>query len=304
MVYFFYPFFFFGFLLTVFPRLLSVATLSPFVHAVLSLGYLAAALLFTFGLYAGAIWALAGVALAVVIAAAITVALLRMLRNSRNRDRRMPLFMWIGITFAVPGLLALAASIACDNDRWGMISEAIGIYAFLLPTIYAVAYRMVPIFTAISGRDVVRRRFGLQALLFWSLLRMAATTLGWHDWLWLPDAGLCVVVALQCRQWRIWQPKQDLIQSVRHWALFWLPLAFLFSAVINIAELVSGERRPALQLGALHALLLGGFGTLLLGMMTRVTLGHAGRAVRADQYSGRLLSHSSWPRRCACWPQF
>jgi len=289
MVYFFYPFFFFGFLLTIFPRLLSVAPLTPRRYVPMFLCFLAAAMCFSLGLYAGEAWALVGAGFAVISFTWFAAELLRMLLRSDHAHKQMPIFMWVGVAFACPGSLALAAYIWSGDYFWGMAAEAIGIYGFLLPTIYAVAYRMVPIFTAARGRDVVRDRFGLHFMLVFSLTRMLLMMMDIHACYWLADFGLFLVVGRQCWQWRIWQRKPATIQSVLHWALLWFPLAFLLSAGINLAEWLSGERWLYLEQAALHALVVGGFGTLLLGMATRVTLGHANQPVFADVWTTRLF---------------
>jgi len=312
MIYFFYPFFFFGFLLTIFPRLLSVPSLTPRHYISLSLCFFAAAVLFSFGLYAGELWALAGVVLAIIANLWITVEMLQMLRRSDYKHKQIPVFMWIGVTFANAGLLALAVYIWSDNAFAGLMAEAIGIYGFLFPTIYAVAYRMVPIFTAVSGRDVIRQRFGLHFMLAFCLVRMLLMMFDLHAWYWLADFGLFVVVGLQCWQWRIWQQKPYVIQSVLHWALLWFPFALLLSAGVNFFEWVSGETWVRMEQAALHALVVGGFGTLLLGMATRVTLGHANQPVFADVWTTRLfLAFQIVPLlRVACgllsqaWPVF
>jgi len=289
MIYFFYPFFFFGFLLTIFPRLLSVPPLVPQRFIALFLCFLAAAVLFSVGLYAGKVWALSGVILAVISTTWISVEMLCMLWRSGYAHKQIPIFMWVGVTFAMPGTVALAMYIWTGDYFWGVASESIGIYGFLFPTIYAVAYRMVPIFTAISGRDVVRNRFGLHFMLAFSLTHMLLMIMDIHAWYWLTDFGLFVVVGRQCWQWRIWQSKPQTIQTVLHWALLWFPFAFLLSSGVNFAEWLNAERWLVLEQAALHALVVGGFGTLLLGMATRVTLGHAGRAVVADVWTTRLF---------------
>jgi len=289
MVYFFYPFFFFGFLLTIFPRLLSVPSLTLRHYVPLFLCFFAAAVLFSAGLYLGEAWVRTGSEFAVISYFWLAGELLRMLLRSGYRRKQMPAFMWIGVAFACPGSLALAAYVWSGDDFWGMMAEAIGIYGFLLPTIYAVAYRMVPIFTAISGRDVVRNRFGLHCMLAFSLTRMLLMIMDLHAWYWLADLGLFLVVGRQCWQWRIWQQKPATIQSVLHWALLWFPLAFLLSAGINLSEWLSGEIWLYLEQAALHALVVGGFGTLLLGMVTRVTLGHANQPVVADVWTTCLF---------------
>jgi len=296
----FFPFFFFGFLLTVFPRLLSTPPLIPRRYVPMFLCFLTAAVLFSSGLYAGEIWTRAGAVLAVISNVWLTFELLRMLLRSGYAHKQMPAFMWIGVAFACPGSLALAAYAWGGGYFWGIAAEAIGIYGFLFPTIYAVAYRMAPLFTATSGRDVVRDRFGLHFMLAFSLARMLLMIMDLHSWYWLADFGLFLVVSHQCWQWRIWRRKPYVIQSVLHWALFWFPLAFLLSAGINLAEWMSGESWLRLEQAALHALVVGGFGTLLLGMVTRITLGHAGRPVLADACFPRLSDRS--PVACGLRP--
>ena len=312
MIYFFLPFFFCGFLLTIFPPLLSVPPLSLRHHASMALCLFTAAALFSFSLYAGEAWARVGVGLAVISNVWLTFELLRMLLQSRYTHKQMPTFMWIGVAFACPGSLALAVYVWGGDYSWGITAEAIGIYGFLFPTIYAVAYRMVPIFTARSGRDVVRDRFGLHFMLAFSLARMLLMIMDLHAWYWLADFGLFLVVGRQCLQWRIWRRKPYVIQSILHWALFWFPFAFLLSAGINLAEWLSGESWLRMEQAALHALVIGGFGTLLLGMITRVTLGHAGQSVHADVWTTRLfLAFQIVPLlRVGCgllsgtWPEF
>jgi len=312
MIYFFFPFFFFGFLLTIFPRWLSVPPLTLRRHTMMALCFFAAAVLFSFGLYTGEAWVRVGAGLAVISNVWFAFELLRMLLRSRYTHKQIPTFMWIGIAFACPGSLALTMYVWGDGYFWGIAAEAIGIYGFLFPTIYAVAYRMVPIFTATSGRDVVRDRFGLHFMLAFSLVRMLLVIMDLHSWYWLADFGLCLVVGHQCWQWRIWRRKPYAIQSVLHWALFWFPFAFLLSAGVNLAEWLSGESWLRLEQAALHALVVGGFGTLLLGMATRVTLGHADRPVLADTWTTRLfLAFQIVPLlRVGCgllseaWPEF
>ncbi len=312
MIYFLFPFFLSGFLLTVFPRLLSVPPLTPWLYMLMFSCFLVAAVLFSFGLHTGEAWIRAGAGLAFISNVWLAFELLCMLLQSRYMHKQMPAFMWIGVAFACPGSLALMVFARSGDDLWGTAAEAIGIYGFLFPTIYAVAYRMVPIFTVTSGRDIVRDRFGLHVMLVFSLTRMLLTTMELHSWYWLADFGLFLVIGRQCWQWRIWRQKPYAIQSVLHWALFWFPLAFLLSAGINLAEWLSGETWLRMEQAALHALVVGGFGTLLLGMATRVTLGHAGAPVAADAWATHLfLTFQIVPLlRVGCgmlseaWPEF
>jgi hypothetical protein len=71
-----------------------------------------------------------------------------------------------------------------------------------------VAYRMVPLFTATSGYDAVRDRFGPYFMLAFSRARMLLIFIDIHSWYWLTDFGLFLVSSHQCWQWHIlwWKP--------------------------------------------------------------------------------------------------
>ncbi len=289
MLYFFLPFFIFGFLLSVFPRLLSVPPPSCGRILVLFCGLLAAALLFTVGLYGQGGLLQAAALLAAITNLSLSLEILAMLHRTGSRQRQVPGFICAGVAFSGPGALALMLYLSGGDEAWGLAAEDIGIYGFLLPTIYAVAYRMVPVFTAASGREVVRARYGLHFMLFFSLSRMALGLLDLHAAYGLPELGLFLTGGHQCWQWRIWRPKPHAVQSVLHWAMAWFPLSFLLASAFHLAEAVLGEEWLRLEQAALHALLIGGFGTLILGMATRLLPGRAGRTLLADPWLGRLF---------------
>jgi uncharacterized protein involved in response to NO len=73
--------------------------------------------------------------------------------------------------------------------------------------------------------------------------------------------------------WRSWTTRRLPILWVLHLGYLWLPLAFLLRGA-GAFEWVPAD-------AALHALGSGAVGTLTLGMMSRVALGHSGRAIVA-----------------------
>lgn len=73
--------------------------------------------------------------------------------------------------------------------------------------------------------------------------------------------------------WRGWMARRQPILWVLHLAYFWLPIAFLLRGAA-VLELVPAD-------APLHALGAGAIGTLTLAMMSRVALGHSGRAIVA-----------------------
>jgi uncharacterized protein involved in response to NO len=78
-----------------------------------------------------------------------------------------------------------------------------------------------------------------------------------------------------------------LVQSLRirllgmlHIGFVWLGLSLVLGGTSQLLGLASGA--PVLGLGALHALSMGCLGSLMLAMVTRVSCGHSGRALVAD----------------------
>jgi len=312
MIYFLFPFYIFGFLLTIFPRQMSVPAISRRVFTSIFVCYFSGATAFTAGIFVGQIWLRIGILLACLAFIFIASAMFNMLIKSRHPQKRVPVFIWIGIVFGCLGILSLALFSFSDDETWLHISEAVGLYGFLLPTIYAVAYRMVPIFTATNSREVRRIRSGLHLLFGLCMVRMLVTGMQLYDWYWLPDLGLFTVVSCQLWQWRVWKQRPFVIQSVLHWAMIWFPLAFLLSSIASLAELMTHSRWLPVEQAALHALVVGGFGTLILGMVTRITLGHAHLPVMADRHTNALfigfqivpLLRTGSGLALPLWPQF
>jgi uncharacterized protein involved in response to NO len=81
--------------------------------------------------------------------------------------------------------------------------------------------------------------------------------------------------ALRIVQWRGLQTLRNPLLLALHVAYWWLPLGY---ALTGLAHLGVGLA-PAT---ALHALTMGGIGGMVLAMITRVPLGHTGRALRAS----------------------
>ncbi|PTB83389.1 NnrS family protein, partial [Sulfurovum lithotrophicum] len=73
---------------------------------------------------------------------------------------------------------------------------------------------------------------------------------------------------------------------ILHIALYWVPVAFLFSALANLITLVTDVYFLALDV---HVIVLGFVFTILIGFGTRVTLGHSGNKMFADKYTTMLF---------------
>ena len=80
--------------------------------------------------------------------------------------------------------------------------------------------------------------------------------------------------------WGLVQSLKIRLLAMLHIGFVWLGLAFVLGGVSQLLGLASGA--PLLGLGALHALSMGCLGSLMLAMVTRVSCGHSGRTLVAD----------------------
>ncbi len=146
--------------------------------------------------------------------------------------------------------------------------------------IAVIAARIVPSFT-MSGAGIFvpaapqRDRIALLVLILAVGVNVAATLLP------LPAAllaGVNAAAALlhvaRLQQWRSWQALRVPLLAILHVAYLWLPVAFALRAAAALVDAVP----PVL---ADHALAIGAMTGLMLGMMTRSSLGHTGRPLKA-----------------------
>jgi uncharacterized protein involved in response to NO len=110
---------------------------------------------------------------------------------------------------------------------------------------------------------------GLTAL---SLLAWIAAPSGW-----LPGVLLALAAAAQATRlmrWKGWKTVRDPLVLILHVGYAWVPIGLTLLAASQFGSLV-------VQSAAVHALTAGAMGTMILAVMTRATLGHTGRELRA-----------------------
>jgi uncharacterized protein involved in response to NO len=101
-----------------------------------------------------------------------------------------------------------------------------------------------------------------------------------EGWTWLADAPMAAWVGWLAWKWGLTQSFRARLLAMLHVAITVLALALAFSAVASLASLAG---HPGLfGRGPLHLLTVGYFTAMTLGMVSRVSLGHSGRALEAD----------------------
>ena len=172
-----------------------------------------------------------------------------------------------------------------EDVGWGADTARVGlrlsIYVFAL-LIAAIGGRIVPSFTANAlkkrGDEAdVRSIPVVEKLVMVSMVAAAAADIVEPGG--MIAGGLAVVAAvllmLRMRYWRTLKPLGEPILWILHLGHAWLAVAFACSAVAGLTGLFP-------EGAALHAFTSGAIGTTVIGMMTRVALGHTGRALKAS----------------------
>ena len=112
---------------------------------------------------------------------------------------------------------------------------------------------------------------------------IAVTAVALLGWVLLPTrtwvgGGLLaagVLQAVRLARWRGWRTWSDPLVLILHVGYAWLPLGLLL-----LGAGVTGADVPATA--AIHALTAGAIATMILAVMTRASLGHTGRELRAN----------------------
>ena len=275
----FFTFFVFGFAMTAGPRWQAAAPVGRGAYltafALMGAGWL--------GFYA-ALWlpALLTPSLAVVAAGwcAGLAALWRVARTP-SKEQTHILAVVGGLTFGALLLAAFLAHAAGAPVWLAQLAVKGAPWFFLLPVFTAVCHRMVPFF---SGAVIPHYRAERPLWLLHLLLACYGAhglleTAGLPQWTWLADLPAALAAL---RLSRAWQPQRCLgvrLLAVLHVAFLWLGLSLALYAAHSLMRLAGAG---SLGLAPLHALTLGFFASAVIGMVTRVTLGHSGRPLGAD----------------------
>lgn len=278
------PFFFFGFLMTTFPRWMAGHEIpaSRYVPAFAFMFF--GAMLFYAGLFAGA-------ALLVLASASMLVgwaiglyALWRVLRDTRPGDKRHTVALFIAFCI---GWLALASFLLwqlSNEHDWLQLALRAAMWGFVLPVFATVAHRMIPFFTssALQQPDVPRPIWLWWTTLAMSLAHGVLEFFNLSAWLWLADLPLAFASLRLSWLWGFRHSFKNPLLAVLHVGFAWLGIAMLLYSVQSLWLLMHGGTNLILGLAPLHALTIGCYTTLIIGMGTRVTLGHSGLPFTID----------------------
>ncbi len=269
------PAFFFGFLLTTFPKWTKQPEVGPRRFVPVGVALIAGQVTTLAGALGSHDTIVVGVGLTLAGWLAALAALVPMLWRERDPTWHARSCV-AAFGFGLAGIVAFAAYVLGAAPTGALISIKLGTYGLLLPMFFTVAHRMFPFFAGgvVAGYQPWRPLWLLAAVWSATLVHLGLE-LGDHAGvLWLPDGALLVLTALA---WWRWWPRgaRPGLLTVLFLGLTWLPIAMALATVDGVAYARDGVhllgRAPA------HALFIGFFGSSLVAMVTRVTQGHSGR---------------------------
>ena len=288
------PSFFFGFLLTVFPRWIGYPDLGRRQYAPIGSAFILASVIAWIALI-GADHQLLAIALCLA-ATGWLIALWPMvfLLIAEKRDGKGP--TWHGwsafaaLSFGLAGLgFSVKFLLTLDAQAY-QIANSLGTFGFLLPIFFTVAHRMIPFFAGNVVQDyVVWRPNWLLALLWFFLIAHLLAQLG-GDNLFQFVSALALTLLTATMLWR-WWPRQQVpgLFMVLIWGFAWAPIGFALIAFGSFAEFAGYDVH--LGRAPVHAIYIGMAGSLVIAMVTRVTLGHSGRPL--------VMNLTAWLAFCA-----
>lgn len=278
------PFFFFGFLMTTFPRWMAGNEIPASRYVPAFVFMFAGVSLFYAGLFfAPVLLILASVSMLVGWGVGL-YALWRVLRDTRPGDKRHTSVLFAAFSI---GWLALAAFLYWQvTGRHEALQLALraGLWGFVLPVFATVAHRMIPFFTAsaLQQQEVPRPFWPWWTMLAASLVHGLLEFFNLSAWLWLADLPLAFAALTLSWLWGFRRSFKNPLLAVLHVGFVWLGIAMLLYAVQSLWLLTHDGSGFILGLAPLHALTIGCYATLVIGMGTRVTLGHSGLPFAID----------------------
>ena len=261
---------FYAFLFTTFPRFLATPVVEKSLYIKIFILYLLSTLFFT----VGAIFSYTLYQIGMIMAGLGFLysykTLFDIYKKSTVVNKHDAFWILVGATFGIIGITSFILT------PFSNFSILVSIYLYLFVLAFSVAQRMIPFFSQCRfNKDKNFVKYVVVLLSLHVLLEMIHTNISF-----IVDIILATYIAKELLRWKLPFPNQNPMLSILHIALFWVPIAFLLSAISNAFEFFYEISFVALDI---HSLMLGFLLTVLIGFGTRVTLGHSGNTVFANK---------------------
>ncbi|HEY9033454.1 MAG TPA: NnrS family protein, partial [Pseudomonadales bacterium] len=170
------------------------------------------------------------------------------------------------------------------TDDWNYVNVSLkaGIWLFLLPVLFTVSHRMLPFFSSSVIRDykIVQPGWSIPVFVAGCVAHLLLELNYLQQWLFIVDLPLALLAWYHSISWKLLQSFQDRLLAVLHIGFLWLAIGMSLYSLQSLYLLSSGEL--ILGRAPLHALTIGFITSMLIAMASRVSLGHSGRQLVAD----------------------
>jgi uncharacterized protein involved in response to NO len=213
----------------------------------------------------------------------------RLIRASQAPDRIHATCIGIALLVGCASLTGIFVSVLADEPTLARAFVHTALWGFVATVFVTVAHRMIPFFTsgALPMVEAWRPFWVLRVLLaacafevacVW--IELATDAAAWHGIRGAIEATVGGVIIWLAFAWGLVQSLKLRLVAMLHLGFSWLGLGFALTGASHLLQALTGE--PWLPLAGLHAVTMGGLGSLMMAMVTRVTCGHGGRALVAD----------------------
>jgi len=275
------PSFFFGFLLTVFPRWMNLPELQRIHYLPIGIGLMGGQLLMllaTFGLFSwgittGLLLAFIGWSYALLVLGQLVYKEIGRTWHARSCFAAL-LIGWLGLVLFITAVFDLLPAQSI------LISLKLGGFGLLLPVYITVAHRMFPFFAAnvVQGYKPWRPLSWLAGMWGFIAVHLVLELTVLREWLWLADLPLLLLSSWALYRWwprGIVSKNVPGLLAVLFLGTLWLPITFALYFMQSVVLFLTGN--SILGHAPLHALVVGFFTSILIAMVTRVSHGHSGR---------------------------
>jgi len=279
-----FPLFMFGFLMTTFPRWLRGNEIPQQRYVPAFVLLILGAVGFYVGLISSYTMLIVAVCSTLTGWGLVLYALMRVLLDTPRQDKLHAQIIFLALYLGWCCQFSYLIFLISDNVTWLRFSIEGGIWLFLLPVFSSVAHRMIPFFSssALPQHPIENPYWAWWVILIASAGHCLFEINGAFAWFWLCDAPLAIATLHLSRSWGFSRSLKVPMLGVLHIGFAWLGIAMLLFTVQSVVLCISHDHKFIWGLAPLHALTIGCFATLLIGMATRVTLGHSGLPMKAD----------------------
>ncbi len=271
---------FIAFLFTTFPRFSSTPAIKQSLYIGVFWLFLASSFLMIIGVFTSSEVVLGAMAINVLAHTKSLKILKDIYISSPIEAKDDQFWILVAMVFGVISHILFISSLSMEIFHTIAVDIALYLYLFLVT--FTVAQRMVPFFSnAFIDKNPLFFKLMVGLLVARVVVEIIKPNLSFFI-----DFILFALIGRELFRWRLPFPNPNPFIWILHIGLYWIPIAFLFSAISNLTTLIDNTNFLYLDV---HTLALGFIFTMLIGFGTRVTIGHSGNQMVADNITIALF---------------